>query len=252
MSNTVKPAGKDVKQKTPDEFAHRHCHGAVCGFELIFVAWLSIAEGDGVAIEAEDAAVADGDPMGIAGQIFEKTLGACEGGFCVDVPVGISDLLEHGIECVGVFQVRDVAGEDQLIVAIGTVEFFHEAVSKISCQHLHGCEKGLAAAFPLTGVDIEAAVGHDGVDMGMEFEFRIPCMQYSGPSDVDAESFGIGADCGEGLGRSFHQDIEHDLAVGEGDLGNWNRDGEDQVKVRCRQHFLKLLVEPGVCGRPLA
>ena len=145
----------------------------------------------------------------------------------------------------------DSSGEDQLIVAVGCLEFFYEAVSKISAQHLHGCEEFLAAAFPLTGVDIEAAVGHHSVNMRMKFQLRIPCMQYGGTTDANAAPLGVGCNGGEGLSGGFHQDVEHDLAIGEGDLGYGRRQGENRMEIWRWQQFVKLFVEPCVCRSAL-
>src|SRR5581483_5930813 len=55
-------------------------------------------EGDAAAIEAEDAAIGDGDAMGVGSQIGEHLRGAAEGRLEVDVPIGPGGTGQEPIE----------------------------------------------------------------------------------------------------------------------------------------------------------
>ena len=67
MSDMVEAFGEDVDQKAPDEFVDRQVHGfvAIGAFGSIVLP----GEGDGLIVDADQPAVGDGDPMGVAGEI---------------------------------------------------------------------------------------------------------------------------------------------------------------------------------------
>jgi hypothetical protein len=85
MANAMEPLGQHVEQKTPDELAcikrhHLVAFGAVAAIVLV-------AEGDAPLVEADQPRVGDGDAVGLARQIGQHRLGACEGGLGVDEPI---------------------------------------------------------------------------------------------------------------------------------------------------------------------
>ena len=77
-------------------------------------------------------------------------------------------------------------------------------------------------------------------------------MEHCGAAGLGAEEPGVGGDDGDGLGGSFHQDVEHSLAVGIGDCGNGLGQCEDEMEIRRGQDPADLAVEPLVCGAALA
>ena len=64
VPDAVQTVGQGVKQEAPDELGCREAHGAVAGLLAGFACRLSVSELDGFPIKGEDAAVADGDPVG--------------------------------------------------------------------------------------------------------------------------------------------------------------------------------------------
>ncbi len=135
---------------------------------------------------------------------------------------------------------------------ISGFEFFEKAASEQPPEYLDRCEKGFAADFPATAVDIEAGVGDHGMNVRMELQTLIPGMQHCGDADVGTEAFRVGDDGDESFGTGAKQDVEHQLAVGEGDADTLFWNGEDQVEARCRQHFAGLLEQPLLGGAALA
>ena len=79
------PSGDDVEQEASDELIGGDGNGAVA--RLIGVPGLATPEGDGAAVEGEDAAVGDGDPVGVARQVSEHLLRSAEGWLGVDDPI---------------------------------------------------------------------------------------------------------------------------------------------------------------------
>ncbi len=135
---------------------------------------------------------------------------------------------------------------------ISGFEFFEKAASEQPPQYLDRCEIGFAADFPAAAVDIEAGVGDHGMNVRMELQTLIPGMQHCGDADVGTEAFRIGADGDESFGAGAKQDVEHQLAVGEGDADTLLWKDEDQVEARRRQHFAGLLEQPLLGGAALA
>jgi len=252
MAHSVQSARKCMHQEATDEFTDRQVDDAIVRCLMCVAHGFSVTKGDGFAIEADVAAVADWDPVGVSGQILEQVPGAGEWRFCIDVAFGFPNLVEKRFERFGVFQVSDGTGEHQITAAVGFREFIDQAVCEKPSQHLDQSKEGTAAGFPLTGIDIEGAIGHDCVHVRMKFQCRIPSMQYRGSADSGAKALGVGGDGDEGLGSRFHHDVEDDLAVCIGDLGNRSRHGEHHMEVWHRQHSVELPLEPFVCSTRFA
>ncbi len=66
-------------------------------------------------------------------------------------------------------------------------EVLKEASAEVACQHLDGCKEAGASGLPCAGLNVEAAVGHDTVHMGMPLHLLVPGVQNSGAADPGAE-----------------------------------------------------------------
>ena len=88
--------------------------------------WLSAPEGDGAAVELEDAAVADGDPVGVARQVSEHLLWSAEGWFGVDDPVLAAGFADDIAEGGVVGEAGGGSVEDEQAPAVGLLEFLEE------------------------------------------------------------------------------------------------------------------------------
>jgi len=78
VADAVEPLGQDVEQEAPDELVGRECHRAVSRPPVAAV--VLVVEAHAALIEAEQAAVRDGDAVGVAGEIGEHCLGPAKGG----------------------------------------------------------------------------------------------------------------------------------------------------------------------------
>ena len=89
MADAVKAARQDVEQEPADELVGGERH------ELLPVGSVAtvvlVAEGDAGLVEGDQAAVRDGDPVGLARQVGEHRLGTCEGRLGVDGPALLPD-----------------------------------------------------------------------------------------------------------------------------------------------------------------
>ena len=69
------------------------------------------AEGDAVIVEGDEAAVGDGDPVGVAGEIGEHRLRPAERALGVDDPLGFAQRRERGVEGGPVRQAGEITEE---------------------------------------------------------------------------------------------------------------------------------------------
>jgi hypothetical protein len=84
MANAMEALGQHVEQKTPDELARIERHDLVA-FGAVAAIILG-AEGD-TPVEGDQPRVGDRDAVGIARQIGQHSLRACDGRLGVDEPV---------------------------------------------------------------------------------------------------------------------------------------------------------------------
>ncbi len=143
----------------------------------------------------------------------------------VDVPGDRACFLQHLLEGLAVGEVGDGAVEGEL------GQFLEEAVAEEGCEDADRSEEVGGPRLPRSGVDIEAAVGNEAVDVGMPLHLLVPGVEHGGAADVSGEASGIGADGLDGVGGTMEQDVEHGLSVLEGDLCDGPGQGEDDVEV---------------------
>ena len=58
-----------------------------------------------------DAVIADGDPVGISAEVLKDTLDALEGGFAIDDPLLMIELVSESLKVPGLFEMTDTVGE---------------------------------------------------------------------------------------------------------------------------------------------
>ena len=86
VADAVEAGGQDVDQEAADELAGGEGHQLAPGLALGAV--VLPAEGDAALVEGDQAAVGDGDAVGVAGEVGQDRLGAGEGALGVDHPLG--------------------------------------------------------------------------------------------------------------------------------------------------------------------
>lgn len=70
MPDTMEATRQDVRHEPPDKLVGRERHGALAFGSIVTV--IFVAQRDALLVEADQPAVRDGDPVGIAGQISGK------------------------------------------------------------------------------------------------------------------------------------------------------------------------------------
>ncbi len=87
VADAVKACGQDMDEKAPDELGRGQGHGLVAITALGAIVFP--LEGDATLIAGNEAAVADGDPMGVARQVSKYGLGSGERSLGIDHPVDL-------------------------------------------------------------------------------------------------------------------------------------------------------------------
>ena len=71
----------------------------------------------------------------------------------------------------------------------------------------------------------------------MKKQVLSPTMEYRKEADFGPQMFGIGSDGGQGLGHGLKQNAVDDLFVLVSDGSDLFGDGEDDMKIVCRENF---------------
>ncbi len=89
MPNTVEATRKDVDQETVDELVSGQPHDLLPVTALDTVVFL--LEGNIPGVGADQAAVRDRHPMGVAAEVGQHLVGSPEGRFGIDHPFGFAE-----------------------------------------------------------------------------------------------------------------------------------------------------------------
>jgi hypothetical protein len=124
-----------VEQEAPDELvgAERHC--AVP--RLLVAAVILVTEGHTALVESKQAAVCDGDAVGIAGEIGEHCLRPSEGWLGVDEPVLAPQRCKMGLEGSAAPQALEIAEEHQPTRRMGLSDPGQEEPPEQAGEHPH-------------------------------------------------------------------------------------------------------------------
>jgi hypothetical protein len=99
VADAVETLGEDVAEEAADELADVERHGRVAAGSVDPI--VLDLECDASLVERDQAAVRDGDTVGVARQIGEHGLGAGEGALGIDEPAGLSERGEERSERFG-------------------------------------------------------------------------------------------------------------------------------------------------------
>jgi hypothetical protein len=130
-SDPDEPLGQSVKQEPAEELGGFQAQGpgsAAPGVVLV-------AEHDLVLFHGLEPVVGDGDPMGVASQVFEDRIGPTEGRLGIDDPLDMPSLSQQPTEGRGSAEGLQGALEAEASVLEGFGEQGQELASEESAQH---------------------------------------------------------------------------------------------------------------------
>ena len=235
MADAVESVGHDMQQEAADKLnaaERHHLHPLLPLGAIIFV-----TEGDAVLVDGDQAAVADGDAVGVAAQIGQDRIRSGEGSLGVDMPFDLAHRRQMAFERRRVFEPGQIAEELQFVGLEGGDQFFQEQPPEKHRQHIDRQEEALAAFDPVLPVDRYAAARHDDMSVRMPGHRRTPGVQHRSEADLGSQMLGIGGDNEQRLCGRLEQDVADDRLVLVGDRSDRRRHGEHDMVIGNRQQF---------------
>ena len=124
-------AGREhVEEHAADELDRRQRRGLVAGGAIAAV--VGVAKAHGVVVEAAQALVADGDPVGVATEVVEDLFGAGEWPLRVDDPFGLAGWAKVLGEAPGIGEGLQPAGEAELSGLVGVCQRREENPAEVA------------------------------------------------------------------------------------------------------------------------
>ena len=141
-----KPCGQHVHQEAADELVgiERHHLVALGTFDAVVLP----LEGDAVVIDRDQAAVGDGDAVGVAREIAQHFLGTAEWPFAVDHPFAVAQRRQICGEGLCIGQRSMLAEELQLSGVMSGDELLQEQPAEQARQHAHRAGRSSAGRRP--------------------------------------------------------------------------------------------------------
>ena len=147
-----------MDEEAADELVGVEDHAAVARWPVS--ATVLAGEGDGAVLDGSDAAVRDGDAVGVAGKVGEHGLGSAEGRLGVNDPLLLAQWCEEGAERRWTGEVRMLTEELEASGFVGGEELLDEQSAEQTGEDTDGEEEvGLAVDPGRTAVLILALPG---------------------------------------------------------------------------------------------
>jgi len=170
-----------------------------------------VAEGDALAVEAEEPLVGDADAVGVAREVGKHGARPGEGSFGIDHPRPAAHLVEPAMECAAVPQRRELAVAAECVRR----EERAQSVAILGAEHLRQCPhreepvRGLCRPAP---VGTQPSGGHDAVEMVVIEQRLAPGVQQGGDARLRLQ-FPIKEREQRGAGRVEEQLVKRGLIL---------------------------------------
>ena len=166
-----KPGRENVPQKPADELRGGDGHQPLVSGPAIVPG----LEGDFPLIQAHQAMVGDGHPVGVAAEVMIGVLGAAERPFGVDDPLFSSEFPGEALELHRVFKTGNLALQSALTE--GLLHAFQKLASDDLRERPDGEQEAVAGGNPPLAIFTEPTARYYEVQMVMGLEFLIPGVQ---------------------------------------------------------------------------
>ena len=138
--------------------------------------------------------------MGVAAQVVEGVLGAAEGTFGVDYPIGAEQRAQKSRERCSRSEMVQRAVKSELASSVEFAQARHELTAEHAAEYFHGQEEVVSSWDPMAVVRGQAAGRDDAVDMRVMQQSLIPGVQHAEEADLRAEVSGIAGNLEQRLG----------------------------------------------------
>ena len=172
-----------------------------------------------VTIEAEQAAIADGDAVGIAAEIAQHANGIFEGRLGIDHPVALVEGAHEWRRAVDAALSERLLEQSEILAAEDTAE------------NLDGQKEGIPGMNPARVVFVETAGGNDAVEVRVQAQVLSPGVQDAEEADLGSEMLGICCDFEHGLSASPEEQIEEQPGISLTERVQRMRQSKDDVEV---------------------
>ena len=161
VTNAMEAVGQGVEQEAPDELVGVQTHGLYGAVVAIVLP----GEPDMVVVAGLDAAVGDGDAMGVAAEIGENLRGSAEGLLGVDDPIEATHGGQMRRERGGIGQIGKIAEESEALRVEGGLHAFEEQAAEQPGKRLDRQKEVRAPRDPSGAIDGKSAAGDDAMDV---------------------------------------------------------------------------------------
>ena len=166
VANSVQPVWENMRHEPGNERFGGEGFHPISGFALSWEHGSAAPEPHGLSIKVDDAAVADGDTVGIPRQISEDLLCALKRSFGKHNPVLAPCSDNSLVEFVRIGMTSPVP-EDNLTPIMGFGEVLQKTAAEETGENLDRRKEATATGLPFAGVNIEAGIGDNTVQVGM-------------------------------------------------------------------------------------
>lgn len=232
--------GKDVETEPAQELVEIERHGFRLG--VVRVVLIGKGHGAGGGVEGEDAAVADGDAVGVARKIGEHLTGTGERALGINIPFGAAGLANQPVEGGGFGLGGHLAVEGEFVLPVKG----HEAVAIFGAEDrgegAHGKQITGMEVFPMKSVRGQSASGDDAMQVIMIEQVLSPGVQDHGDSGAHAQLV-IGK-LEQRRAGAIKEEFMECARVLPDECVEAVRQGEDDMEVGNRQKILFLALQP--------
>ena len=191
LPNADEATRQHVLDEAPEKLHRGERHRA----PLIAVRVVLPAKGHALAVEGDQAVIADRDPMRVAPEVPQHRGGPAEGRFRIDDPVGLEERIDKGVPLRRIAQALGGAREVEVAARVGSTERGDKLSAKHATQDLHGEEEaGVLRTNPAPVIRRQAAGRHDAVDVRMPDERLPPRVEDAEDADLRAQVTRVGGD----------------------------------------------------------
>ena len=126
------------------------------------------AEGHALAIEGQQAVIAEGHTMRIPPEIVKHLSGSAECRFRVHDPILLEQRIDKSAKTLGILQFGDRSWEDEFSLLVRHAQSIDELGAEDGTEHVHGQEEVVFRVNPVFMVRGESACWNQAVDMWMQ------------------------------------------------------------------------------------
>ena len=195
LPDADKPARQDMLDEASEKLHRRHGHRAPAGRLAVVLP----AKRDALAVEGEQAVIADRDAMRVAPEIAQHRRRAAKGGLGVDDPVGVEERVDEGVPLRGIAQRRGGAREIEFAAGVRATQGLDKLAAKHPTEDLHRQEEaGIFWTNPALVIRRQAPGRDDAVHVRVTDEGLSPGVENAQDPDLGAEMLRVGGDLEQG------------------------------------------------------